>query len=304
MNNTHLHVYPAGRATLRRKVITCIAVVVALSVISTLWMNRDIFGASSASELDRVRNATAPPTPADLKVSVDTNPFHASSVEMIEAYGRNQEWMLPQGQVVKGDPGYASIDSFYNFAKSFHGVAVGRLLFGVTIQNLSGGVVYLRSMGLKKFACEDPLKGIRIWTGGGADPVTPRAIVIDLDLPRPVPLYYPKIENLDVSKAKTAPFGFEVPKGDTEQFDIAALIAKSGRSCSFELAIEAVVNGERQTIRISDSGKPFRLTTGSASAYWMYNGGGGPTTWSRPGEVHDSLPRTRGPDEPLLVTDP
>ncbi|MFC1401814.1 MULTISPECIES: hypothetical protein [Streptacidiphilus] len=241
---------------------------------------------------------------ANLKISVDMNPFHAGSGDLIEAYGRDQEWMLPDHQVIKGDPGYASPDSFYLFAKSFHGVAVGKLVFGVTIQNLSGGVVYLRSMQIVNLVCSGSAQGTHIWEGGGADPVTPRAIVIDLDAKRPMPLYYPKIVNLNPSSETPGTFGFQVPGGQTEQFDIAALLTKSRRSCGFGLAMDTVINGKVETLSITDSGQPFRIDGSLGGSYWMYNGGGGPATWSRVGAVANTQSRLSGPNQALAVTDP
>ncbi|MEY9838601.1 hypothetical protein [Streptacidiphilus sp. EB103A] len=283
----------------RPLVILSLAVVVALSIALALWMQSGSSGSATTGDTATGSHPAAV-TPANLKVLVDTDPFHASSPDMMEVYGRHQEWLLPAGQTVVGDPGIVA-ENFYKFAESYHGVAVGRLVFGVTIQNLAGGDVYLRSMEVTNLVCGAPMKGIRIFEGGGADPLEPRAIVIDLDAKRPTPLYYPKTVNLDPALSTPKPFGFPVPGNDTVQFDIAALLMKSQRSCSFELAINAVINGESRTVPITDAGKPFKVVGNLNDTFWMYNGGGGPTTWSG-GTV--SKPGIRSPSQALTVTDP
>jgi hypothetical protein len=287
----------------KRTALLSIAAITVLSATSALAVQQGVFDSTAtghSASTSSLSTVTPSVTPANLKVLVDTNPFHVSSPDMIEVYARRQEWLLPAGKPVMGDPGFVA-ENFYKFAKSYHGVAVGRLLLGVTIQNLAGGDVYLRSMEVTNLVCGAPAKGIRIFEGGGADPLEPRAIIIDLDAKRPIPLYYPKTMNLDPAMSTPKPFGFPVPGNDTAQFDIAALLMKSKRSCSFELAINAVVNGESRTVQITDAGKPFKVAGSLNDTFWMYNGGGGPATWSG-GTV--SKPGVRSPSQPLTATTP
>jgi hypothetical protein len=248
-----------------------------------------------------------------VKVATDTDPLNLGSEELKEIYGRNQDWLVPRPQVVKGDPrtsGERPAADFYRFVKARSGVSVNRVFFSATMQNLTGGAVYLRSVRVTDLKCAEPLKGTRLWSGGGADPLTPRAILIDLDAAGPTPLHFSRIpeewlyrdspSRIDPRKAK--PFGFTLAEGGTESFDIVAVNFKH-RSCDFKLAVTAVLNGRSSSMTIDDGGRPFRVTGDPDNDIWMYNPvPGSSTPWSWPGDGADGG-ATRTADQPLLETD-
>jgi hypothetical protein len=234
---------------------------------------------------------------------VDTNPLDLSSPALVNLYGTNEDWLIPHGITVTGDPGQDA-NSFYAFANHFGAVPVNRLFFKVTVQNLTEGAVYLSTMQLSGLTCSAPLKGTRIVTGGGADYSPPRVILINLDSARPAPLYFAKFPETfipsstqlaqDLSKYAD-PFGFTLAKGQTESFDIFGSL-RARRSCQFKLAIKATLNGVDTIIPVTDSGKPFKITgEGDSLNFWFYtpgasgmewwNGVGAPRTVRKPGEA-------------------
>lgn len=248
--------------------------------------------------------ATRPPvTKAELAVKVDTNPNHLGSETLRAYYGSHEDWMIPKGKVVTGDPSDASKeqDYFYRFAKSLGGVAVGDLYFKATIQNLTGGAVYLSSMNVTELHCKAPLRGTQINSSGGAEGQPPRIVYIDLDRPRPRPVHVTKLlATLKFSKSDVRDFGFKLAKDETESFDIVSVTTK--RSCEFKLEIEATINGKNEQIVLDDAGEPFRITPYLGDNFWMYGTSEG---WVRvtPGAQPDFEKPVRF-DQPLPETHP
>jgi hypothetical protein len=251
---------------------------------------------------------TIPPSPI-VKVVVELNPLKMGSATLSEIAGRNEDWLVPAGRPVKGAPERAGDQiKFYEFARMRGGVSVNRIFISATVQSLTDGAVYLRNMRLSELTCSAALKGTRIWLGGGADPLRPRAILVDLDAARPRPWYFPdglpddlEMPPGDPPKGQR-PFGFSLKKDDSETFDVVATLS-SRRSCRFKLVIDAVLNGESREITVDDAGKPFRVTGDSDFDYWMWNPYGpteGEGQWSNPGEHSMG---TRGLDEVLAQTD-
>lgn len=241
-----------------------------------------------------ISRTTRPPvTEPVIGVVTDTDPLNLGSEQLKEIYGRNQDWMIPRPQIVKGEPKADQerpAAGFYKFVKERGGVAMNRLFFGATVQNLTGGAVYLRSMRVTGLKCGPPLKGTRVWAGGGADPLVPRAVLIDLDASGPTPLYFPRIPEEWLSRSgsagidprKAKPFGFTLPRGGSESFDFVALSFQH-RSCEFTLAITAVLNGQSKQITIDDDGRPFRVAGNPGIDYWMYSPSSPPLhQWTRP----------------------
>ncbi|XRQ12170.1 hypothetical protein ACN3XK_15125 [Actinomadura welshii] len=270
---------------------------------------------SGAGALSAGATTRPPVTESVIDVDTNTNPLAMGSVDLQEIYGRNQDWLIPRPQVVEGEPEGGNerpAENFYRFVKERKGVAVNRLFFGATVQNLTGGAVYLRSMRVTALKCSGPLSGTRVWSGGGADPLTPRAILINLDAPGPVPLYFSKIPehwlsppgNSQINKKKAKTFGFTLPGGGTESYDFVALSYKH-RSCSFKLAIAAVVNGQSEEIIIDDDGGPFRVTGDPDHDLWMYDLASLEHKWRRVSQLEagndDPFPE---PGQPLQPTDP
>jgi hypothetical protein len=259
---------------------------------------------------------TKPPvTDASLAVTVDTNPWNMSSPALAEIYGGSEDWLVPKGQIVQGQPDTGKRnDFFYQFAKARNAVSVGMVFFTFNIQNLTGGAVLLRSIQVTDLQCAAPLKGTRIFTGGGAEFKYPGVILIDLDEDRPRPYFLRKergdligkffFQAAKLTPQQSDPFSFTLSKEETETFDVAARI--TGRSCQFNLAIEAVVNGQQKRLIISDSGKRFRVTGDRDETRWFFPGGdlNGVPAW---GLLQDSqaIPTKLAPvDRPLPETDP
>jgi hypothetical protein len=259
--------------------------------------------------------SSTPITEPVISVTTDTDPLRLGSKDLVEIYGRNQDWLVPHPKVVVGMPkdmGERQAESFYQFVRERGAVAVNRVFFNVTVQNLTGGAVYLRSIRVSGLRYGPALRGTRLWSGGGADPLTPKVILIDLDESAPKPMLFSAIEEQwlapsertrpDVSKAKN--FGFTLPGSGTESFDIAA-VGTRHRSCEFTLTIEAVVNGRSRQIRVDDKGKPFRVTGDGDTVMWQYYGVNDPErTWAGGPETGSENRWLRGGHEQLPETDP
>ncbi|HEV7931056.1 MAG TPA: hypothetical protein VGP70_01840 [Actinomadura sp.] len=253
---------------------------------------------------------SSPVVPAPIvKVVVELNPLKMGSDTLSEIAGRNQDWLIPAGRPVKGSPERAGEQiQFYEFARARGGVSLNRVFISATVQSLTEGAVYLRNMRLSELNCPAPVKGTRIWLGGGADPLQPRAVLIDLSAKRPRPWYFPgglpgTLEMPPGNPPKgQRPFGFGLKKDDSETFDVVATLS-SRKSCQFKLVIDAVLSGESREITIDDAGKPFRVTGDPDFNYWMWNPYGpteGEGLWSNPGEHSMG---TRSPGEVLPETD-
>lgn len=244
----------------------------------------------------------------------DMNPLKLGTQDLVELYGRNQDWLIPHPAKVVGRPpdtGERPAMGFYRFVQQRNGIAVNHLFFNTTIQNVTKGAVYLRSMRVTDLHYGPPLKGTRLWSGGGADPLSPKAVLLDLDSPGPRPLLFAKVNEQWIGPAdRPAPdarqarnFGFTLPASGTESFDIVALETRH-RSCEFTLTIEAVLNGESQQIKIDDHGRPFRVTGDPDNVYWMFDSPDPARTWRRPAQADDgSDARFASATDPLTETD-
>lgn len=320
-----------GVFTLPRLLIGMAAVMVVTIVIAGAFYVRGQIrdpgrGTSDRTAGQRPLGVTSPPSEAApntppateplIKVVVDTDPLNLQSHDLQEVYGRNQDWIIPSPRVVQGAPkveGERIAEGFYQFVKQRGGVAANRLFFSITVQNLTGGAALLRSMRVTDLACGPPLKGTRVWSGGGADPLTARVILLDLDAAGPEPLVFPRVPDdwlfpdgrsrIDTGSAR--PFGFTLAEGESEAFDVVTLSFKH-RSCRFKLAITATLNGRNEQIVVDDDGAPFAVAGNPGLDYWMYTPGGPPKyRWSRVGEVPmREGERIRSPGQPLEQTTP
>ncbi|WP_030169113.1 hypothetical protein [Spirillospora albida] len=271
---------------------------------------RPVAGAAPSGSAPTTPSATEPL----IKAVTDTNPLNLRSRELLEMYGRQEDWIIPSPRVVRGAPkvnGERLSDGLYRFVKERGGVAVNRLFFSVTVQNLTGGAAALRSMRVTDLACGPPLKGTRLWSGGGADPLTPRVILLDLDSAEPKPLLFPRLPEdrsgddgaSKIDPRAAQPFGFTLAEGETESFDVMTLSFKH-RSCRFRLAITATLNGRNEQIVVDDGGAPFAVAGNPALDYWTYF----PrepweSRWLRDVPPAEE-PWKRSPSEPLEQTTP
>jgi len=250
-------------------------VVASLTAVIVPWEQRlagpDPAGAPSHKASDggggaASRMSSAPQLP-DIRVAVERDPNRVQSFSDIAT----QDYLIPKGSAI-GNPPFR--ESYYDFAGRLDGVPVNTAYIGITLQNLSGGAVYLKALRAVDLKYGPALKGTRILWRGGAEPEPPRATLIDLDAARPGAWYFPRGIPSDSYRSGnssphfklpsgnppkgSAPFGFKLGKNDSETFDIAAFIAK--RSCRFGLVIDAVVNGSSVEIRISKASEPIKVT--------------------------------------------
>ncbi|GAA1538307.1 hypothetical protein GCM10009678_20780 [Actinomadura kijaniata] len=256
-----------------------------------------------------------PVTEPVVRVVSDTNPLNMSSPDLKSIYVKQQDWIIPHPRIVRGTPkpgGDRAAHLLYDFVRERGGVAVNRLFFSVTLQNVTGGAVHLRSMRVTGLRCGPPLRGTRVQSGGGTDPLTPRAVLVDLDAAGPAPLVFPRIperwlsrEGDDEIDAKSArPFSYSLPREGSETFDIVALSFEH-RSCTFKLAITATLNGESRQITIDDGGAPFAVAGNPSADHWFYTPGESRFVWTRPGQADgDDGQWLPGPDGVLEETTP
>jgi hypothetical protein len=102
----------------------------------------------------------------------------------------------------------------------------------------------------------DALDGAYIvCTVGGAD-ITTRHIAVDLDL-----FGEPTTRYVRDGGESTGRFGFQLARGEVEIFNIEARAESS--YCEWVAELFLLVDGKRQTISISDEGRPFRTTAPS-----------------------------------------
>ncbi|RAY13694.1 hypothetical protein DPM19_18700 [Actinomadura craniellae] len=196
----------------------------------------------------------------------------------------NGTWMVPAGRTVRGTPKVIRLGAeenaykygFYEFARSYGGVAVNRIFVSVTVQNTAEGAVYLRNLRLVELRCAAALRGTLIKYRGGADPSPPRTILIDLDAPNPRPWYFPRGigRSLELPPGDPPrgqqPFGFQLGQDRSETFEVVAILA-TRRSCGFKLVMDTVTDGVKKEYVITDSGRPFRVTGEFDDDAWNFS---------------------------------
>jgi hypothetical protein len=279
---------------------------------------------SPGSSIRTGPNATSttsnkPPAPgAHVTVKVDPNPYNLGSLDLLDIYGQNEDWMIPKGAKVMGAPNLGlQRDGLYKLAAKHDGVAVNRLFFSAAVQNLTGGAVYLRSMQVTNLTCIGPMRGTRITAGGGADYRPPRVVFLDLDASRPRPLLLPKAPEgfLDpktypggltrlAKRAKS--FGFTLAKEETEPFDFVVTMKKH-QKCEFKLVVQAIINGESQLVLIANDDEPFEIAGDPDLNSWFLTNGQHGFVWSRQGDQGQATEADVGEpgiDNPLTETDP
>ncbi|WP_149263309.1 hypothetical protein [Actinomadura sp. K4S16] len=278
---------------------------IALSIIGILVCTVVIFDARDKPEeaVPEQKLETQPPAgSANLTVTVNTNPMDLHSPKLRLLYSARQDWMLPSGQTVKGEPGHSD-DGLYLFAKKFHGVAMGYLYFSVVIQNLTGGAVSLDSIHVADFSCTGPLKGVHIWSGGGAEETPVSTVLIDLDKKYPLAVTSKNYPN-EVSPDEE-PFGYTIAAQKSQAFDVVAWLHKH-QSCSFKLTIKAIINGRDKVIAVSDNREPFRITAppSEGAPIWQLNDFGPSHVWDYVDPAKGGDPPFKSAYEALTVTDP
>ncbi|MFF3301889.1 helix-turn-helix domain-containing protein [Streptomyces sp. NPDC002908] len=150
----------------------------------------------------------------------------------------------------------------------------GEALVRITVQGRSpSDAVVLHALHVRVVdrAAPLPWNAYRMDNGcGGA--VTPRHFAVDLDRPRPLarPVDGLDASGAEVRKIPAVSFPYKVTSSDPEELLVSARTA--GCDCRWYLELEWSAGGRTGTVRITDSGKPFR-TSG---------------TRGRPAYVHDS----------------
>ncbi|MEU5658682.1 helix-turn-helix domain-containing protein [Streptomyces sp. NPDC047737] len=150
----------------------------------------------------------------------------------------------------------------------------GEALVRITVQGRSpSDAVVLHALHVRVVdrAAPLPWNAYRMDSGcGGA--VTPRHFAVDLDRPRPLarPVDGLDASGAEVRKIPAVSFPYKVTSSDPEELLVSARTA--GCDCRWYLELEWSAGGRTGTVRITDSGKPFR-TSG---------------TTGRPAYVHDS----------------
>lgn len=103
---------------------------------------------------------------------------------------------------------------------------------------------------LRRSATPEPA-GVEIRCGGPQGATEVRDVVIDLDAQRPAAAHAQKVEG------RLPLFGFTLQKGETEVFQLEA---STTGTVEWLLELELVVAGERQNVKVSNHGAPFRTT--------------------------------------------
>ncbi|MFC4911454.1 hypothetical protein [Actinomadura gamaensis] len=300
-----------------------IAVIVVVGVVLAFLSARSLIQGpgdkgTKSTAARRAPVVAAPPAPVSplIRAVVDTDPLDLQSEELRELYAEKQDWLIPAPRVVQGVPtpdGERVGEGFYKFVKGYNAVAVNRLFFSVTVQNLTGGAAFLRTIRVTDLRCGPALKGTHVLSGGGAGPLAPRVLLINLDSPAPDPLSFTHVPEEWLSKdgessintASAQPFGFTLSRGETAAFDVAVLSYKH-RNCRFRLKITATLNGQNQDLTIDDDHTPLAVAGIPTPDFWEYvPSNESNIAWQRaPGA--DSVPTdtTRTATQPLTQTTP
>lgn len=190
-----------------------------------------------------------------VSVSLETNPSRigGASDQPINA-------MFPGGKM-GGDPG-PGCDGFRPWVVAQGGIDAGSTKVQIIVQGRVPDPVQISNFRVHVHRTSPPLTGTFVECPPAAEAQF-RAIAVDLDSTPPRVTYRSPSGN---------PFGFTLKEGESETFNVIATAQR--RYYEWFVELDLVVNGRRQTIRVSDNGKPFQTNpAGSESWSWNYSDG-------------------------------
>ena len=185
-------------------------------------------------------------------IHVETNPavFEAGLPPWI-GYG-----FVFAGDFQPGPPPPGPCQEWWAWAKESGGVDAGITKLRLTLIGDESATVVIDALRVAVTKKRDPLDGAYIvCTVGGAE-ITTRHIAVDLDL-----FGEPTTRYVRDGGESTGRFGFQLARGEVEIFNIEA--RAEGSYCEWVAELFLLVDGKRQTISISDEGRPFRTTAPS-----------------------------------------
>jgi hypothetical protein len=169
--------------------------------------------------------------------------------------------IMPQARIADGSPG-AGCSDFRPWVISQGGEDAGKTSLSLVVQGNTSAPVYVYGIRAVVLSRSSPERGavVNCPTAGY---VTQRAVAINLDTSG---------DGRYVTKAPDSPFGFTVSQSDLEVFSIAATTTQC--NCTWDLQVEAVVNGQEQQFTVTDHGRPFETSAYNQSAVeyaWNYS---------------------------------
>jgi hypothetical protein len=169
--------------------------------------------------------------------------------------------IMPQARIADGAPG-GGCSNFRPWVISQDGEDARMTSLSLVVQGNTSVPVYIYGVRAEVLSRDSPAKGavVNCPTAGY---VTQRPVAINLDTSG---------DGRYVTKAADSPFGFTVSQSDLEVFSIAATTTQC--NCTWDLQVEAVVNGQDRQFTVTDHGRPFETSAYSQSAVeyeWNYS---------------------------------
>ncbi|MET7791569.1 helix-turn-helix transcriptional regulator [Streptomyces sp900116325] len=153
------------------------------------------------------------------------------------------------------------------WARALGGVDGGDMLLELTVQGRSGQAVVLHGLHVRVLSRKEPLAWSAYSMGEGCGGgITPQSFDVDLDDNRPT--LTPVAGEHAGTPVPPKDFPFRVTSTDVEVFDLDAHV--EGHDVSWYLELEWSSGGRDGTLRIDDSGKPFRTSSIKARPQYFY----------------------------------
>lgn len=180
--------------------------------------------------------------------------------------------VLPVGIRVVEAPPYGCVD-FSAWARQYGGVP-DKAQMRIVVQGNSSDAVLISNMRIKVLDRLPALGGLNLRCRPQGEAQI-REIDANLDATPPIVNY--------MSGTKELPFGFTLSKGETEVFDVVA--ETKNAHCIFDIALDVIVGGRRQTIIVDNYGQHFEATGAPDRPEWDWFG----DFWLGPGDESNKV---------------